>query len=532
MQSHTFFINVFETISEQLLVAFQSFAQRSFKECACMKKTELIEKTVALVLIAGFIAGIGLNVRIADAQSSNSSDFWLKLGQDAWNYFQPGVGVDSGTGLAHNNAGSNEFTDWDLALYVQAILDAEKLGIVSSNGTWGANDRLNKVLTFLETRPLMNDGYPYATYYSTTGKNSAYRDQVATDAGCLFVSLKNVEIAKPELKQRIDNVVYNITNFERGKVAIDNLLGDLQRGDNVPTMYDYYVAYGFACFWPERFSSKAVALLNYSLSRPVVDCYGINLPSTEITMEPLLLELFNIAQPDPRIVDLSKNAYLAQEARFNMTGKYTAFSEGGTDSGVFVYELIASSDGRTWVLQTIDATYVKNYISITPIVYLKAATGFLALYNTAYAQNMVEYLLKAVPNNGGFGLGVDENGRVIDMVPDVGNGLIVSAARYAVSKNITVPLINATPSPSPTVSSNSGVGKVETVAPSPIPPTSTPAPTLAPSIQPKPSPSILPDGSKGSVGGGGASENWLFLLAIFAVVVGLLVLGYRFGRKR
>lgn len=510
------------------LLPFYLLRQRSFKEYSCMKKTELIEKTVALAIIAGFIAGIGFNVRIADAQS-NSSDFWLNLGRDAWSYFQPGVGVDSGTGLAHNNAGSNEFTDWDLALYVQAILDAEKLGIVSSNGTWGANDRLNKVLTFLETRPLMNDGLPYATYYSTTGKNSANRDQVATDAGCLFVSLKNVETAKPELKQRIDYIVYNVTNYERGKVAIDNLLGDIQRG---PTMYDHYVAYGFACFWPERFSSKAVALLNYSLSRPVVDCYGINLPSTEITMEPLLLELFNIAQPDQRIIELSKNAYLAQEARFNMTGKYTAFSEGGTDSGVFVYELIVSSDGRTWVLQTIDSSFGKTIISITPIVYLKAATGFLALYNTPYAQNMVEYLLKAVPNNGGFGLGVDENGRVIAMVPDVGNGLIVSAARYAVSKNITVPFINSTPTPSPTVSSNNEVGKVESKTPSPIPPTSTPAPTLAPSVQPKPSPSILPDGSKGSVGGGGASENWLFMLAIFAVVVGLLVLGYRFGKKR
>ena len=117
-------------------------------------------------------------------------------------------------------------------------------------------------------------------------------------------------------------------------------------------MYDYYVACGFACFWPERFSSKAEALLNYSLSRDAVNCLGINLPSTKITMEPLLMELFNLAQPDPRIAELSKNAYLAQEARFNVTGKYTAFSEGGTDSGVFVYELIVSFDGRTWVLQT------------------------------------------------------------------------------------------------------------------------------------------------------------------------------------
>ena len=502
-----------------------------------MKKMESIEKTIVLVLVASLVASSAFNVRgAAEENTGNSSDFWLKLGQDAWNYFQVGISVNPNTGLASNNAGSNEFTDWDLGFYVQAILDAEKLGILSSNGTWGANDRLNKVLIFLETRPLMNDGTPYVTYY-TTGINSGYRAQIATDAGCLFVTLKNVETAKPELKQRIDNIVYNVTNYERSKVAIDVLLGDIQRGHDDPTVYDHYVAYGFACFWPERFSSKAEVLLNYSLSRPVVNCLGINLPSTRISMEPLLLELFNIAQPDTRIVELSKNAYLAQEARFNMTGKYTAFSEGGTDSGVFVYELIVSSDGRTWVLQTIDSKFVKTYISITPIVYLKAATGFLALYNTPYAQNMVEYLLKVVPNNGGgFGLGVDEDGRVIDMVPDFGNSLIVSAARYAVSNNITanVPLSYPTPTPLPTVSSNNEIGKVETVVPSPIVPTGTPFATLAPSIQPKPSPSpsILPDDDQGSVGDGGASENWLFVIAIIAVVVGVLVLGYRLRRKQ
>ena len=121
------------------------------------------------------------------------------------------------------------------------------------------------------------------------------------------------------------------------------------------------------------------------------------------------------------------------------------------------------------------------------------------------------------------------------MVPDFGNSLIVSAARYAVSNNVTVniPLTYPAPSLLPTVSSNNGVGKVETVAPSPIVPTSTPAATLTPSIQPtpSPSPSILPDDSQGSAGDAGASENWLIVL-IIAVVVGMLVLGYRLRRKQ
>ena len=43
---------------------------------------------------------------------------------------------------------------------------------------------------------------------------------------------------------------------------------------------------------------------------------------------------------------------------------------------------------------------------------------------------MVEFLLNQVPCSGGFGLGVDENGRVIQMAADVSNGLIVSAAGF------------------------------------------------------------------------------------------------------
>ncbi len=267
-----------------------------------MKKKESIEKAIVVVLIASLIAGIGFNVRVAVADTGNSSDFWLNLGRDAWNYFQPGVGVDAVTGLAKNNAGSNEFTDWDLALYIQAILDAEKLGILGNSGIWGSNDRLDKVLAFLENRPLMWDGLPYLMYYSTTGKNSTDIQQVATDAGCLFVSLKNVEAAKPELKQRIDNIVYNITNYERRRVSVDILLGQLEKGTREPNVYDYYVTCGFAGFWPERFAKEADAILNLTVSGSKVNCYGVNLPAAKITSEPLLMGIFNFAQPDVRLI--------------------------------------------------------------------------------------------------------------------------------------------------------------------------------------------------------------------------------------
>ena len=72
------------------------------------------------------------------------------MAANAWKYFQPGVGVDSTTGLPY--AGPPILTDWDLGVYVQAVIDAQKLGLIATNGTWGFNARMDKVLTFLETR--------------------------------------------------------------------------------------------------------------------------------------------------------------------------------------------------------------------------------------------------------------------------------------------------------------------------------------------------------------------------------------------
>jgi hypothetical protein len=62
-------------------------------------------------------------------------------------------------------------------------------------------------------------------------------------------------------------------------------------------------------------------------------------------MRTLLLSIFNLEQIDQRLLNLSRQAYLAQEMRYNVTGKYTAFSEGGSDCGYFVWEWIIRGMG-------------------------------------------------------------------------------------------------------------------------------------------------------------------------------------------
>ena len=112
------------------------------------------------------VGGPGL---IQSAQTINST-VWMEVAANAWAYFQPGVGVDANTGLPYAGGVSFEaFTDWDLGVYIQAVIDAQELNLIGTGGVWGSSARIDKVLTFLENRPLNNPSYPYQFYDATTG---------------------------------------------------------------------------------------------------------------------------------------------------------------------------------------------------------------------------------------------------------------------------------------------------------------------------------------------------------------------------
>ncbi len=67
---------------------------------------------------------------LESAQTINSS-VWQKIAAIAWKYYQPGVGVDLNTGLPWSGTGSPYITDWDVGVYVQAVIDAAKLNLVA-----------------------------------------------------------------------------------------------------------------------------------------------------------------------------------------------------------------------------------------------------------------------------------------------------------------------------------------------------------------------------------------------------------------
>jgi len=95
------------------------------------------------------------------------------------------------------------------------------------------------------------------------------------------------------------------------------------------------------------------------------------------------------------------------------------------DNPSYVYEFVVDSDGSTF----------KVAPATTPIAYFKVAVGFNAIFNTGYTKNMIESVEGKLESSNGFQDGVAEDGRVVSTIIDRTNGLIISAARYAIENN-------------------------------------------------------------------------------------------------
>ncbi len=138
---------------------------------------------------------------------------WVSYAQVAWSFFQPGVGVSPSTGLIYASPYWHEFTDWDLAGYMQAVLAAQKLGLINSVGPWGAEYRLSLVLNFLDNRTLNQNGLWYQFYDSDTGTVST--DGIAgqggiADGGPMLIALYDVMQAYPQFTPQVKEAVNRV----------------------------------------------------------------------------------------------------------------------------------------------------------------------------------------------------------------------------------------------------------------------------------------------------------------------------------
>ena len=382
---------------------------------------------------------------IESAETMNST-VWRAVAANAWQYFQPGIGVDPNTGLPRNGGtDSTTFTDWDLGVYIQAVIDAQKIGLIGTDGDWNSSARLETVVKFLETRELNETThYPYWFYQAVDGKDYHKNSDLATstvdgvDTGRLFVALNNLRNFNSSLAPRINDIVLNkgpYHNRSDYSVLVPAIKAESLYSTSI---YAYYVASGFASFWPNELSNATSTILNNIRVRgTTTTSENVTLPLADILGDPLYCSVFETSNSSQLMV-IAQQVYLAHEAYYNATlqatgqGQYRAFSEGSSLSTHWAYEWVVLSDGRTWVV--LDEQY--HDYNISPMIYTKIAMSFLAIYNTTYAHDMVVYLERTLPDPiNGYSEGVDESGAQLTGVGLNTNGMIIGAAKYAIQNN-------------------------------------------------------------------------------------------------
>jgi hypothetical protein len=368
------------------------------------------------------------------AETMNSA-VWQQVAANAWQYFKPGVGVDKTTGLPWSGVDVSYFTDWDLGVYIQAVIDANVTGLIGYDGDWGSSVRLEKVVSFLENRELnATTGNPYWFYQARDGKSYRANPSGAADTvdtGRLFVALNNLKAFNSSLSPRINAMVKGPGNRTNYAALVPEIRNESLTSTSI---YAYYVTCGFASFWPNELANASSRILSNMFSAGNVTTNGVSLPLATITGDPLLCSVFETAN-NSQLMALVRQVYLAHEAYYRATGNYRAFGEGGTLSSVWAYEWVVLPDNRTW------AVLDQNNLNLTirPIIYTKIAVGFLSIYNTPFAKDMNVYLEQNLPNPAGtaegYCEGLDEASKQLTRSGIHTNGMIIEAARYAIKNN-------------------------------------------------------------------------------------------------
>lgn len=337
---------------------------------------------------------------------------WLSYAKTSWQFFEPGFGVSSVTGLICGTGYWHSFTDWDLGGYILAILSAEKLGLVSENGTWGANYRLELVLNFLDTRPLAPNNLTYQFYDSDTGtvapsyvgNGGNYQDE-----GRLLIALYDLKSSHPQFSSQIQTAI-NRVNYPYFSSILPFDSTDL---------YIHYAAIGFE-------------LWGFGPANP--PNLGAPYSGSIIGPETALFSIFEGVN-DSYFTNASKESYLAQYAVYNRTGQVTALSEGEYPTFVdasapYIYESVSVPTGSSISV----LTYTGANVTTGPEAFVKIGFAFDAIYRSTYGAFLVQQL-GSLSNSHGFMEGVltSQNNLIFNQDWDDTNIMIMEASAYAIT---------------------------------------------------------------------------------------------------
>lgn len=366
------------------------------------------------------------------------SERWLEYAGIAWKYYSPWKGWNPDTGLPWTNPYYHRLNGWDLGAYIVAIVNAEKLEIITKEE---ADNRLNKVIDFLVNRELTEEGVPAVIYDSDSGDPVGDPPGATnvSDEGRLLIALHLLRTYRPGLNSTINYIVYEKPNYTR-------LANSWTAWTTTRDYYAYYVAQGFRLFGFDRYEPVADALrymerLEEKEKRgEVIDYYGLEIPIAETTSDPLLLGILDL-NLNSLFKKYAFQVYRVQEERYYQEGFFTAWSEGQYDGSeveeYFIYEWIGDPAGHKWRI----TNTMGKVLDISPVIFTKIAFAMDAIFGTNYTRTMVNKLLSypELLTDYGFLEGINEDGRPLtgsfgDYLNFVSmtNSMIISAACYAI----------------------------------------------------------------------------------------------------
>jgi hypothetical protein len=329
------------------------------------------------------------------------------------------VGVNPDTGLHYGASGWHRLTDWDLAAYIQAILAAERLGILQREGVWGSDQRIEKVLRFLETRPITEKRLAYLQYDAETGQvpEDMKKSQAdPSDWGRLLLALDDLRHARPDLEKRISSIVARYDNkllAESGYFAS-------------PDIYPFYVAQGY---WAFGYATPRLRDLANLGEGSTIDVYGLSLPKARITSDPLLLAILE-DRTNQIYRTYAERVYEAQKRRYEQSGILTAYGEGSyPNPPYYAYEWIVTAEGEQWIIQA------GRKMKGPEILYTKIAFAMHAIFSDEYAKKLLEKVV-GLGSDKGFYEGITADGLPLSVLSDKTNSMILEAAAYALLKTL------------------------------------------------------------------------------------------------
>jgi hypothetical protein len=370
------------------------------------------------------------------APATYSTSNWLNWARTAWRYYQPGVGVNSASGLHRATLSWHCFTDWDLGTYIFSIIFARELNLISDgsgNGDWQFTDRINRLLTFLQNR-LLSGATSYWAYDWSSGtpcSDTGSRLTDPADQARLLGALHALTVFRPTYSSQVASI------FARSRSAYDTFSSKLGTA-----YYDYLYAEGYAAFGYNE-SRAFNAIDNYA--GLFLNIYGQDLPLMKTGSEPFDLEILEGAYathpPSSSFLDFANKMSLAQADRFATTNLLTAWSEGAYRNPDYIYEWIIVNTGtwRTWTL----ANATGSIVNVPPLAFTKVAFSYLAIYGENPFTLALVDATKQLASPQGFGEGTFENGLSAISVwgsntdgfyTDKTNEQVLAAATYAISR--------------------------------------------------------------------------------------------------